>query len=830
MRKITYLLLCVLLLGSATAVAQAPESRTTTTIVADVLAQMPAPDSELFNEQMSALASTGEAGVLQLVGMMVPAGQGSNARVEYALSGLSHWVSVEGREARRLEVSNAYIKALDRASDREVRAFVIRELQLIGGDEAVAPLTALLSDESLGEPARAALAAISGNALPAPSIASDELAPDAALTLRLYKKMPANPAKVTKELLKALKSDDRRYRFAALDIASDHADASMYSTLVGSLAKFGPEAQADVLNWLSQESDLPGRREVVAPIAGPAAAQLLITGDADLTSAAAGVLVKTGGNEAISALTALIGNADPQTVRIAAIALASTAGDVASAVAPLVATAGDAGKIAALNLIAGRKSVKNSATVFGQLSSAAPEVQTAAYAALKDVVSAADVDRLYPLLESAAPAHQASVQQAITATLRSLPAADQYAAVLSRMNAAAPAKQYLYYPVLASTGDRKALAIITERFDSESGAAKDAAFDALASWNGIATADKLLAIAKDPTSAAYFDRAIARYTALASNPSLDGESRRSRLVDGLDVARTDAQKRVILRGIATTGSYPGMIRAGEYLDATRAVQQAAANAVMTIALGNPQFTGEPVRVLLEKVITVIDNPDADYQRQALRKHLAEMVDVEPFVLSDEERKEGFTVLFDGTNMDSWTGNLTDYRIQSGTIALYPSRSFGGNLYVAKEYGNFIFRFEFQLTDGANNGVGIRTEKDKDAAYHGMEIQILDHDDPAYRNITPLQVHGSVYGVIGAKRAVLKPAGEWNVEEIVADGDHIKVTLNGEVILDGNIREAARGGTADGREHPGLFNKRGYIGFLGHGSQLKFRNIRIKELP
>ena len=50
-----------------------------------------------------------------------------------------------------------------------------------------------------------------------------------------------------------------------------------------------------------------------------------------------------------------------------------------------------------------------------------------------------------------------------------------------------------------------------------------------------------------------------------------------------------------------------------------------------------------------------------------------------------------------------------------------------------------------------------------------------------------------------------------------------------VILDGNIRDAVKNGTPDGKEHPGLFNKKGHIGFLGHGSPVKFRNIRIKEL-
>jgi hypothetical protein len=211
-------------------------------------------------------------------------------------------------------------------------------------------------------------------------------------------------------------------------------------------------------------------------------------------------------------------------------------------------------------------------------------------------------------------------------------------------------------------------------------------------------------------------------------------------------------------------------------------------------------------------------------------YVKELERPEPYQLPDEEKKEGFKVLFDGTNMHEWQGNTVDYRLEEGCISLHPSRSFGGNLYTAKEYGNFIFRFEFQMTPSANNGVGIRAEQDKDAAYYGMDIQILDHDHPVYKNIAAYQAHGSVYGIIPAERSGLKPVGEWNYEEIVADGDHIKVTLNGEVIVDGNIREAVKNGTIDHQEHPGLFNKTGYIGFLGHGSYVKFKNIRIKELP
>ena len=113
----------------------------------------------------------------------------------------------------------------------------------------------------------------------------------------------------------------------------------------------------------------------------------------------------------------------------------------------------------------------------------------------------------------------------------------------------------------------------------------------------------------------------------------------------------------------------------------------------------------------------------------------------------------------------------------------------------------------------------------------MELQILDNDAPVYKNLKEYQYHGSVYGVIPAKRGHLKPMGEWNYQEVIADGDNIKIILNGTTILDGNIREASKNGTAtmDGKNHPGLLNKSGHIAFLGHGSVVKFRNIRVKEL-
>jgi len=195
-------------------------------------------------------------------------------------------------------------------------------------------------------------------------------------------------------------------------------------------------------------------------------------------------------------------------------------------------------------------------------------------------------------------------------------------------------------------------------------------------------------------------------------------------------------------------------------------------------------------------------------------------------LSEEEAKDGFVSLFDGKTLDGWTGSVKGYTLEDGAMICKP----GGNLYTEKEYGNFIFRFEFKLPPGGNNGVGIRTPMGKNAAYHGMEIQILDDGHEKYAGwLKDYQTHGSIYGVVPAKRGHLKPAGEWNSEEILADGPHIKVTLNGVVIVDADLSKIDANDTIDHRPHPGLHNAKGHIGFLGHGDPVEFRNIRIKEL-
>lgn len=1153
MKKI-YISIAGLLLCGNMLMAQSPANRTVKTTAADVLAQMPAERQAEYNKLISDLSSTGEEGVMMLVDMINAPGKGSNSNVDYALSGLSHYVMAKGEENARLVTANAYLKALDKVSDRETKAFIIRQLQVLGKDECVDALAGYLNDESLSGPAARALSVIgTDNAKKTLSTALvrrsgtpktqkdiiggiaaaevegteaallallgstdenlrkevlyalsrvgskaslNELAAAAEKTGYTMEKTGANEAYIllikrvarqgdvkeaekaasdllkkatkagktqtresafqvllslknttaTKDVLAAMKDADKDYRNAALNFASDLAGKELYIELIKTMVKSKPEVKVDILNWIGRESKCPSKHDIIKNLEirfDLTAKQVLLDQlkdkDLDVKQAAVWALVKIGDKSVIPMLSDLLTSQDKQVVLLGQDALAAFNGDIDQAVAKVILNATDAGKIAGLQLLAMRMADANLNTVLEQIKTGSPEVKTAAYDALKSVISEKDFTLLCGMLETSDVSAIAPIQQALIAAIAKQPVATQVANVNRRMIQAGDSKKYLYYKVLAATGEREALASIVNGFKNGSGLAKDAAFDALLDWKGIEAADELYAICSDVASATYFDKALAAYVKLVSNPVFSGENRLLGLRKAMEISKTNEQKVAILRRIQQTGTYLALLYAGEFLDANDVtVRSAAAYAVAGIALSNKDYTGDPVKGLLKRVMTMLDGEDARYEINAVKEHVEtlpnevgfvsifngkdlagwkglvenpivrakmkpdqlakaqekadenmrrdwkvekgalvfdgtgydnlcsekqygdfemyvdwmldpkgpeadagiylrgtpqvqiwdtarvnvgaqvgsgglynnqvnpskpakvadnklgdwntmyikmigdrvtvllngekvvdgvilenfwdrklpifpveqielqahgskvyyrniyvkELEKQEPFKLSAEEEKEGFKVLFDGANMHEWTGNTKDYTLDKGCISLIPSESYGGNLYTKNEYGNFIYRFDFQLTPGANNGVAIRTPMEGDAAYVGMEVQVLDCEHPIYKDITPLQHHGSVYGIIPAKEdhsSVFKPVGEWNTEEILADGDHIRVTVNGVVILDGNIRDAVKNGTPDGKEHPGLFNKKGHIGFLGHGSPVKFRNIRIKEL-
>lgn len=205
-----------------------------------------------------------------------------------------------------------------------------------------------------------------------------------------------------------------------------------------------------------------------------------------------------------------------------------------------------------------------------------------------------------------------------------------------------------------------------------------------------------------------------------------------------------------------------------------------------------------------------------------------MLNERPVWAAEPVCDDGFVSLFDGKSLAGWTGSHETYVIEEGLIVSLPHK--GGNLVTEKEYSDFVLRFEFLLTPGANNGIGLRVPSAQaHAATQGMEIQLLDDSAERYKNLKEYQFNGSIYGLIPAKRGHLKPVGEWNTKEIRCIGKQVTIILNGEVIVDGDIVAAVAGGALDEKEHPGVERTAGHLGLLGHKSTVKFRNLCIKDL-
>jgi hypothetical protein len=208
----------------------------------------------------------------------------------------------------------------------------------------------------------------------------------------------------------------------------------------------------------------------------------------------------------------------------------------------------------------------------------------------------------------------------------------------------------------------------------------------------------------------------------------------------------------------------------------------------------------------------------------------------------QAQDKGFTTLFNGKDLTGWVygqraggaENKTGkgYQVENGV--LFTTKEDGGNLFTEKEYSDFVFRFEFKLTENANNGIGIRAPLEGDAAYVGIEIQVLDDGGSQYTNLKPAQYHGSIYQMFPATRGHQKPVGEWNSEEITVKGRLITVKLNGVTITTGNLDEVkdeellkAHRDMSKPEGSRGIANTKGHVGFLGHGARVDFRNIRIK---
>lgn len=764
--------------------AQDARNRATETIVQDVLALVPIQNQADFNNEMQPLVAAAPKSITMLAAMLKPAAQRVNAKVEYAIHGAVAFAGTN--ETWAANVREGLKQAIAAQSDKDAKQFLENELRLLSKTEDVA-YTAPKASTSYA---------------------------------KAYDKLVSLGSNAGKEIVKSVKSKDHALRMQALKFATAKGLATdeLAASVTKKYKSLSEEAKCDVLYWLG-DNKIASQKDLLSSVASQGGKP---------AKAAIEALGKIGGDEAQKVLiNQLGGENNAEAFR----ALCSFPGKL-NILEPLKAAVGDK-KVSLMKLASARRCTETAEEIFKL--AIGKEYKDAALDAMPGVVKPEMSKGVLGTLVIIDDAQNvAKWQKAAAACMQMLSADDQYQEIASFLNSSKIPNKERLYPLLAATGTDTSVSAL-EKIGGV------AAIEALGTSTNYKAAKPLLDAAKKGSQ-----KALMSYVNLVNTKERNLDNRSAKLTEAFALAKTVADKKNILSKLAGTPTRNAFLLASKQLDDKELGYTAATAAKEIITKTTEDIEYDVVKENLEKCINIFKaTGDADdgYAVDALRQKLSEMKPVEPYVLSDEEKKQGFELLFDGTNLDNFVGNKVGYVPINGCINVTANYGNESNLYTKKEYRDFVFRFEFCfLRPGVNNGVGIRTPMGVDAAYDGMcEVQILDHDDPIYAGLREYQVHGSVYGVIPAKRIKHKPLGEWSEEEIRVQGNHITVTVNGEVIVDGDIKEACKGHnvapdgsdnnpyTVDHHNHPGMFNKTGHIGFLGHGAGLKLRAVRVLDL-
>ena len=764
--------------------AQDARNRATETIVQDVLALVPIQNQADFNNEMQPLVAAAPKSITMLAAMLKPAAQRVNAKVEYAIHGAVAFAGTN--ETWAANVREGLKQAIAAQSDKDAKQFLENELRLLSKTEDVT-----------------------------------YVAPKASTPYaKAYDKLVSLGSNAGKEIVKSVKSKDHALRMQALKFATAKGLATdeLAASVTKKYKSLSEEAKCDVLYWLG-DNKIASQKDLLSSVASQGGKP---------AKAAIEALGKIGGDEAQKVLiNQLGGENNAEAFR----ALCSFPGKL-NILEPLKAAVGDK-KVSLMKLASARRCTETAEEIFKL--AIGKEYKDAALDAMPGVVKPEMSKGVLGTLVIIDDAQNvAKWQKAAAACMQMLSADDQYQEIASFLNSSKIPNKERLYPLLAATGTDTSVSAL-EKIGGV------AAIEALGTSTNYKAAKPLLDAAKKGSQ-----KALMSYVNLVNTKERNLDNRSAKLTEAFSLAKTVADKKNILSKLAGTPTRNAFLLASKQLDDKELGYTAATAAKEIITKTTEDIEYDVVKENLEKCINIFKaTGDADdgYAVDALRQKLSEMKPVEPYVLSEEEKKQGFELLFDGTNLDNFVGNKVGYVPINGCINVTANYGNESNLYTAKEYRDFVFRFEFCfLRPGVNNGVGIRTPMGVDAAYDGMcEVQILDHDDPIYAGLREYQVHGSVYGVIPAKRIKHKPLGEWSEEEIRVQGNHITVTVNGEVIVDGDIKEACKGHnvapdgsdnnpyTVDHHNHPGMFNKTGHIGFLGHGAGLKLRAVRVLDL-
>jgi hypothetical protein len=217
-------------------------------------------------------------------------------------------------------------------------------------------------------------------------------------------------------------------------------------------------------------------------------------------------------------------------------------------------------------------------------------------------------------------------------------------------------------------------------------------------------------------------------------------------------------------------------------------------------------------------------------------------------LTKKEKKEGWTLLFNGKNFDGWrqcngTAMPTNWVVEDNAMKIFtapdkkPGQGSNGDVvYATKKYKNFELTVDWKAGKMANSGIfyDVREVPGKPIYYAAPEVQILDNAE-ATDNKLANHLAGSLYDMLPCDPKTVHPTGQWNTIVIKVKDGVVTHTMNGVEVVKYTLWTPewdALVAKSKFKTFPGFTEgiaKEGYIGLQDHGYTLWFRNIKIREL-
>jgi hypothetical protein len=212
-------------------------------------------------------------------------------------------------------------------------------------------------------------------------------------------------------------------------------------------------------------------------------------------------------------------------------------------------------------------------------------------------------------------------------------------------------------------------------------------------------------------------------------------------------------------------------------------------------------------------------------------------------LTEQEKAEGWALIFDGKTTDGWRGyNKTTFPTKGWEIddeaIKCQSKGKGGDIIIDKIYKDFELKIDWKVAKGANSGVfyhGVEIEG-KPIYVSAPEIQVLDNENHPDAKAGKKGNHqaGSLYDILPAVPQNAKPYGEWNSLRVVVKDNWVEHYQNGVKVVEYSIEPSdwkKLTKKCKFKKTDSFVNKadRGYIGLQDHGDEVWYRNVKIKEL-